>query len=401
MNGIKRNRKGFTLMEVMVSIALIGILFTPMLAFFSNSTQTNIRIKNLQRATTAAQAVMEEFRSYERIEDMVGAYWSAATGGAVFQDSGYSQTFDNIYVGGSFVGNKKFFFQKNGIKSDGKEYVARVEVDTTKYDILNNEDRPVISSLGTETTVVAKEKDETSNKIREFEQLYFNKTGLRDKDEDYFAEHLLKTTKVVIKDTDESGTPISDGMVHVRVYSEYTLTGPTVDGCENAQVGEDIYDGLMEEKRMKGIYVFFNFDVTSTGSNFRKISQNMEVIIDYHNSPADWQCGYTVYAVCQGIHVMDTDQILKDEKDNKAMTNFVTLKGLEMHFTSTSHVSGQKAKVWTNFPADAGSVCGQSPMDTIVGTEKIKRLAKLTVNIYNKDDTSFSHPVTIESTRGE
>lgn len=399
MNGIKRNRKGFTLMEVMVSIALIGILFTPMLAFFSNSTQTNIRIKNLQRATTAAQAVMEEFRSYETIEDMVFTYWNSADD-KVCKDSSCSQEFDDIYVGGKFIKyDNPFYFQKNGIESDGKTYVARVKLDTSKYEKLNKGEMPVISSLGTETTVVAKEKDETSNKIREFEQLYFNKTGYTDKDADYFAEHLLKTTKVVIKDTDESGTPISDGMVNVRIYNEYTLT-VSVPGCDHAQIGEDIYNGLMEEKRLKGIYVFFNFDVTSTGSSFRKISQNMEVTIDYKNSPADWQCGYTVYAVCQGIHVMDTDKILKDEEDNPAMTNFVNLKGLWMHFTSTSHVSGQKAKVWTNFPADVDSVCVQSPMEDIVDTEEIKRLADLTVEIYNEGD--MSKPViTMTSTRGE
>lgn len=386
-------------MEVMVSIALIGILFTPMLAFFSNSTQTNIRIKNLQRATTAAQAVMEEFRSYETIEDMVFTYWNSADDD-VYKDSSYSQAFDNIYVGGKFINyDNPFYFQKNGIRSDGKEYVARVTLDTSKYKKLNEGDMPVISSLGTETTVVAKEKDETSNKIREFEQLYFNATGLRDKDADYFAEHLLKTTKVVIKDTDESGTPISDGMVNVRIYNEYTLT-VSVSGCDHAQIGEDIYNGLMEEKRLKGIYVFFNFDVTSTGSSFRKISQNMEVTIDYGHAAADWQCGYTVYAVCQGIHVMDTDQILRDEKNNSAMTDFVNLKGLWMHFTSTSHVSGQRAKVWTNFPADVSSVCGQSPMEEIVDTENIKRLADLTVEIYNSGD--LSKPViTMTSTRGE
>lgn len=396
MNGIKRNRNGFSLMEVMVSIALIGILFTPMLAFFSHSTQMNLKVKNIQRANTAAQAVMEEFRSYERIEDMVNTYWSTSTDGNVYENNDYTGTFDHIYENGHFIPNEKFYFQKNGIISDGKEYVARIDVDAQKYHALNNIEMPVISSLGSETTVVAKEQDETTDKIREFKQLHFNKTGVN-RNEDYFAERLLKTMKVVIKDTDDTGAEISNGMVYVRVYSEYTLT-ENVDGCENAQVGDDIYNGLMEEERMKGIYVFFNFDITSRSSG-RKISQKMEVNIDYQHPPQNWQCDYTVYAVCQGIHVMDTDEMIKDDTPEKKMTTYATMNNLSMNFASVSNMSS-KAKVWTNYLPDNASVCSQSEMKDIVGTERINRLSELTVKIYNKDDLS-TPLVTMTSTRGE
>ncbi|MCI8410814.1 MAG: type II secretion system protein [Lachnospiraceae bacterium] len=399
MNGIKKNRKGFTLMEVMVSIALIGILFTPMLTFFSHSTQTNIRVKNIQRANTAAQAVMEEFRSYERIEDIAAAYVSTSVDGGIFDNEKFNQRINNIYDSNNdFIKKDKYYFQKNGIKSDGKEYVARVEVDTTKYKKLNDKDMPVISSLGSDTTVVAQEQDETLDKIREFKRLHFNVTGI-EHDIDYFADRLYKTMKVEVSDVDESGNEIANGMVHVRVYSEYTLT-ESVAGCESAQIGADIYNGLMEESRLKGIYVFFYFDVTGA----RTISQGLDVSIDFHNPPENWQCDYMVYAVCQGVHIVDTDQILKDDNDNKEMTNYITMHGSQMHFTSRNNsMPGKVAKIWTNFPKDSTtdtSICQQSSMDMIVGTEKIKRLSELTVWIYNKDD--LSKPVaTMTSTRGE
>ncbi|MDE7422228.1 MAG: type II secretion system GspH family protein [Lachnospiraceae bacterium] len=396
MNGIKRHRKGFTLMEVMVSIALIGILFTPMLAFFSNSAQTNVRIKNVQRANTAAQAVMEEFRSYQRIEDIAAVYAPATADGGMFKEGNYNTT-DRIYTIND-SNNSIYYFQKNGIESDGKEYIARVKVDTTGYHTLNSTGMPVISSLGSDTTVVALEKDETLDKIREFRRLHFNETGINESI-DFFAEKLNKTMKVEITDTDETGNPISAGMVHVRVYSEYTLNG-SVPGCEHAQTGPDIYNGLMEESQLKGIYVFFNYDVTGS----RTISQGFDVSIDYTNPPVDWQCNYMVYAVCQSVHIVDTDQILKDDKDNKAMTEYIGNHGSYMHFESrNSSIAGKVAKIWTNFPKDATTsdmICEQSTMDNIVGTEMIQRLSDLTVSIYNKDDLS-KPVVTIDSTRGE
>lgn len=395
MNGIKRHRKGFTLMEVMVSIALIGILFTPMLAFFSNSAQTNVRIKNVQRATTAAQAVMEEFRSYQRIEDIAAVYAPATADGGMYEEGDYTNRIYTIDDSNHNI----YYFQKNGIISDGKEYIARVKVDTTRYNSLNKiKTMPVISSLGSDTTVVALEKDETLDKIREFRRLHFNETGI-DESIDFFAEKLNKTMKVEITDTDEAGNPISTGMVHVRVYSEYTLNG-SVAGCDGAQTGPDIYNGLMEESQLKGIYVFFNFDVTGS----RTISQGFDVSIDYTNPPADWQCNYKVYAVCQSVHIVDTDQILKDDNDDKAMTTYIGGHGSNMHFESkNTNVTGKVAKIWTNFPKDSstnGTICEESILDNIVDTEYIDRLSDLTVSIYNKDDLSRD-VVTIESTRGE
>lgn len=420
MAGLKRNQKGFTLMEVMVSIALIGMLFTPMLAFFSHSTQTNIRVKNIQRANTAAQAVMEEFRSYATIQDIASTY-GANTGSddkmyMTYSDynksNGPTQIID---ANGDFIAkDDKYYFVKEGIESDGKEYVARVEIDTTPYKLLTNvNDRsmPVISSLGSETTVVAKEDDETMDKIREYKKLYFNKTGIN-LDEDYFAERLLKTMRVVISDTittvDEHGNsttePVASDMVHVRVYSEYALT-ETVDGCENAQVGSDIYNGLMEESRLQGIYVFFNFDVTNNGA--RKIMTDLEVSVDYHQQHDNWKCGYTVYAVCQSIYKVDEDVKLTGTD----MEDYVNHNSPKINIKSKSFVngvthedspeSGMTAGIWTNFPCNSthDKYSSQS-METIVGTENIQRLSALTVQIFNKDD--FTKPVaTLISTRGE
>lgn len=413
MAGIKWNRKGFTLMEVMVSIALIGILFVPMISFFSSSTQTNIRVKNLQRANTVAQSVMEEFRSYATIQDIAQAYWTddGTTDTKFMTNNSYAKNTRPSTIldaNGKFSEDTKYYFLEEGLESDGKEFVAHVEVDPSEYQTLNDKEISVISSLGSETTVVAKEEDETMDKIREYQRLHFNATGVNEDVSD-IAKLLKKTMKVVISDTvtttDASGNtvtqPVAAGMVHVRVYSEYDLTS-SLAGCAGAQVGRDIYEGLMEESQLEGIYVFYNFDITNGTQN---IMQGMEVSVDFQQSHSGWKCGYTVYAVCQSVKEIDKDTV----KTGTEMQTYMNTYSPTVSLVSKANVNGNSysypsemiADIWTNMPCGtSGTTYTQHKLEDIVATEKIQRLSKLTVEIYDKKD--MSRPIiTMTSTRGE
>lgn len=403
MAGRKGNRKGFTLMEVLVSIALIGILFTPMLAFFTHSAKMNTEVKNMQRANTVAQSVVEEFRSYATIQDLVETYWNdEGTSDKKFLTDGTYQKSTkpaSIYTDGVFDKKGKYYFLEEGIVSDGKEYLAKITVEPDVYSSLNSKGLSVISSLGSEHTVVAKEEDETLEKIKEYRNLHLNKEGV-DLDENYIAEKLKKTMKVVITDTDQSGNAYSDGMVHVHIYSEYSLTSP-ISGCENAQVGTSIYDGLMEESQLQGIYIFYNFDITNSNT----IMQGLEVSVDYQQPHVGWKCNYTVYAVCQSIKYLDDTNPSMQGED---MDRYINMKHPEVNLSSTANIngtpytddaSGMTAGIWTNFPSSNISY-PEKKLEDIVGTEQIDRLSKLTVEVYDIEDTSRP-AATIVSTRGE
>lgn len=402
---IRRNRKGFTLMEVLVSIALIGILFTPMLSFFSHSTQMNIKVKNVQRANTVAQSVMEEIRSYATIEDLAKAYSQNTDGTMEMWDETYSNEITSIYkADGTFNERSKYCFVKKDIVSDEKKYVARVEVDPGQFTGSgkpNNKTLPIISSLGSENTAIAIEEDETRNKILEFQRLHFNATGIN-LDEDYIASKLQKIMKVEVSDE------ANNDMVHVRVYSEYTLTTP-ITGCDSAQVGSDIYNGWMQQNQLKGIYVFYSFDTSNNGT--RAIMQKLEVDVDYsapeHNG---WDCGFTVYAICQGTKRVDIEDGEITSIDDYMNSN----PSARVSLASKAHIKGSNflddnntARIWTNVYSGDSIHYPKRNMEEIVEQEFIQRLSNVKVWIYNQSDYNkrdYTHPITtdpFESTRGE
>ena len=73
MKHVPKRTKGFTLMEVMVSIAIVGILFLPMLSFFSHAVKINVASKNMQRANAVGQSVIEEVKQYKNLAAMESA----------------------------------------------------------------------------------------------------------------------------------------------------------------------------------------------------------------------------------------------------------------------------------------------------------------------------------------
>lgn len=56
------NNRGVTLVEIIVSIALLGIIVTPLASFFVNSIKTNILSEQQAEANQLAQSYMEEYR---------------------------------------------------------------------------------------------------------------------------------------------------------------------------------------------------------------------------------------------------------------------------------------------------------------------------------------------------
>lgn len=63
------NNKGFTLLELLIAVIILGIVIVPMLHSFTSSHRINAKSKQYMRATTLAQDEMEIFEK-EKIEDL-------------------------------------------------------------------------------------------------------------------------------------------------------------------------------------------------------------------------------------------------------------------------------------------------------------------------------------------
>lgn len=75
----EKQNKGFTLVEVLIAITILAIIVVPLLRAFVVSSQTNAKAKQLMKATTLAQNVMEELKanSLEEVARQFNGYQSS------------------------------------------------------------------------------------------------------------------------------------------------------------------------------------------------------------------------------------------------------------------------------------------------------------------------------------
>lgn len=67
---MKKRNKGFTLLELLIAVAVLAIIIVPMLRGFVTSHRINAKGRHLMRATTLAQNEMEIFEK-EKLEDLI------------------------------------------------------------------------------------------------------------------------------------------------------------------------------------------------------------------------------------------------------------------------------------------------------------------------------------------
>ena len=54
------NNKGFSLIELLICVAILGIAAVPLMQTFGNAAKTNGKAQKLQNATSLAESIMEE-----------------------------------------------------------------------------------------------------------------------------------------------------------------------------------------------------------------------------------------------------------------------------------------------------------------------------------------------------
>lgn len=260
----KKSREGFSLIEVIVAVAILAIVSIPILMYFTNAAIESAHGKRDQAADMAAQSVVEEI---DAMEDFTGlmdmqSKLDKLSGGWT---AGVSPTPDPAYPAATAPPADQHVLMKS-IKIDDNEYKARVTVDYTKTatdptknkNLYNNYDNPHIPNMYSPTSVVA---EETDQKMSIAYRLYKNRYGKpfsgSPTDPDLVAI-LNAFQRWIAVDIKEDATD-SDYLI-VRVNERYTFDSSVYGGTGMIDVtvkssrvkkGED-GNGL------KNIYVIFN-----------------------------------------------------------------------------------------------------------------------------------------------
>jgi prepilin-type N-terminal cleavage/methylation domain-containing protein len=163
---MNRIKGGFSLVEMIIAIAIVGLLSIPLLLYFSRSAVNSSTGRMVQVGEMAAGSVIEEIKSYDTFDQLSYAVEEAVSGCAFTADSGAP------------VGDGRQYFLRD-ITVNDIPMTAKIRIDfdyeTDPSEMLYNDyEVPELNALYTDQNVVAVEDDESELAVNEF---YYMNTG--------------------------------------------------------------------------------------------------------------------------------------------------------------------------------------------------------------------------------
>jgi len=244
-----KDNKGSSLVELVVSIAILGIILLPILNSFVVSARANAESKRVQTQNVIVQDIMEEMKG-RKLEDIIGEYNLPGDDCYEVYISEAGTGF-NLYPTNSYTIKDKYYLLKRNIDN---KYDALITFDATPYNNThvhrdtdyNNYQMPLVRGVNSSDHLVAIQSYETEAAIS---VLYANHVtychGL-DADPLDISEVEGSINRTINVDVSLSGSSIHASVVFV--YSS------GIGGCGSVR-----YE--LETKELsssdEGIYVFF------------------------------------------------------------------------------------------------------------------------------------------------
>lgn len=261
MKSIGKNRKkvnkGFTIIEVLVCIAILSVVVIPMATIFIKATKENAKAKMKHNATVVAQNVMEEYK-YLSMEDIsIRHNFIDVTGTGVIsrEDTNSDSLFDKFVLealSANQDGDGKYYI----VGASKEKFYARVTIDPTTYASaggINAYDLPNLSDLFDGNNIVA------TDEISKYDKIAVARLGSPSK------EAIKKTTNVEI--TTKISDSTTTGVIHdyktsVYIKCIYEYNGAKYETSSFVASKQYTNDGTIPD-----LYVLYDdFDTWSTVS---------------------------------------------------------------------------------------------------------------------------------------
>lgn len=348
----KTMKEGFSLVEIIVAIAILGLLSLPVLAYFTDAAVSTSRGKDTQKATLAAETVVEQVANcgnFEQVEDVLS-------------------TRDDWTLDRKADASDNKSRLTKMVTENGQKYQAKVTINYD-YDRTNEEgvetdakynsyQTPELNELYSTSNVVLPESDQEKVAVSHFVVLYPEKTQTD------IANSMKRELCI-----DMSIDPANSEVYIVKGYYLYTYT----DGDITDEYDAIIEDTKIEKSKLKNIYFLYNLkdaDATET------VNVNYDTAIT-----TDEAQKINIYYICQ-------KKVLEPSSAHTLV--FDTVSG-----------TAQQSNYFTN-----GITCTGITADTdfIKRNANGKRIAKISVDIYDEAETTFNEDtriVHLDTSKGE
>lgn len=364
-------KEGFSLVEVIIAVALLAFMALPILAYFTNAAVTTSRGKNSQKATMAAESVLEELNSFDTLEQME-EYLKAESAA----DPAWSITQAESVTGEAGKTTATTLTRKN-IEVDGSSYNAKVTLEynypsgSGGYTNPNLQELPELKEVYSSENAVIAEEDQLDRAVSHYLMKYPDESKV---------DIINKLDRKLCLDITEKD-------------DIYTVTGSyhyTYNGSES-----DSYDAVVTRTKVKDpANVYFFYKRTSYEQGGGRIVVNGEEQVSVSAAPASGNAADQMAfdAIMDKLHIYFICQ--REGTENKI--NIAHRLKFELLLRAS------RAVYHTNL--DSANVVGIATdhRQELVTSSTKKRIAKVVVDVYGKEDSSMSESLAhLEFSKGE
>lgn len=384
---------GFSLIEVILAVAILALVSVPILNYFTNSSLRTIDGRNKQTATMAAESVVEELNSYSNYKQIKDLTATAAPG-APAPSSTPVWKVSPAEPGETHDPQSDYIERK--LEVNGVNYLAKAKIDYGVYksgmktiddsagekighgngDAINskfNDYRiPNPSEVYSESNVVAAEDDEIDSALSEFYTTLNASTpsgGNSIVDWGVIEAGIQRTVCVDISYKDSSKKEYE-----IRVYYLYTFT----HSGRSLETEVTLQNTCVKTSKFKRVFVFY--DPLRAGATDESIR------------------------IRTGSEIPGKEQIPVSEGDRPLGDDGTIVSDMEFYFavqTTKAAVAGTKPNDYSvtvtvgnasasGFFANAGTIRGVTPSSPVidgsttafVNRKRTERIGRISVDVY-------------------
>lgn len=247
-NRRKQDNRGFSLVELIIAIAILAFVVAPILRAFVSSARTNNKAQRMLSATTVAQNVMEEVKG-TAFKTLIKAGTDKEVDDTQKAKGKYTITYKNLEAGG-----KKYTAT---VKLDAQEYKAASEPEATVFHFNDKEQAQIFT--------MDSKYDGSYMPVKDAAKLAADALGTSE-------DNIKRETTVEIKN-------VSDGyggdILSAQVLVAYSYNGKTYNETTNSY----IYRNASGKAGMlRSLYIFFEPLYSAGGTPRETITINNEAL---------------------------------------------------------------------------------------------------------------------------
>lgn len=392
-------KAGFTLVELLVTMAILGIIVVPILTAFISAAKANSKSKLKLEATTAAQNVMENLKAkgVKAFTESIGAS-PDAEGIYLLGGENEASVPEQIVNGESFRFIISIDPTPYGTDSSNTGYNGMSIANIDRMDVL--QDAFYVQDLSTDSKAVT--------------DFMADSNVADDYTEEQVKAKLTRTIDVVISGVGSGQSNVTK----VRIDRTYGIEGSTVDPLVYSST---IYDNSdVEGGKLRSVYVFYtpicalkdagttsldkiniynNTKDTAVGTGQSSMTANVYLIKQHYSTEAEENLkenGYKAEVSVVEVNSSNPAAWMPPE-GYRAFTSLYTNIGYSLNENASGKytaIPSQLSKIiykcgsYTSTEASTAKTEGYLGMSTIDASSTSNRLYAVTLNVYRGNDSN-------------